>query len=74
MGYSDSDDIRRVPGFDLAVDSDRRIMARETKPNWEPWFKAQIGLKPGQSIPEELTGGKLYSVYQTRGAAAETGS
>ena len=62
------------PGFDLAVDSDRRIMARETKPNWEPWFKAQIGLKPGQAIPEELTGGKLYSVYQTRGAAAETGS
>ena len=62
------------PGFDLAVDSDRRIMARETKPNWEPWFKAQIGLKPGQAIPEELTEEKLYSVYQTRGAAAETGS
>ncbi len=67
-------DLSDYPGFDLAVESDRRVMARETKPHFEPWFRERLGLKPGQDIPEELTGGKLYSVYQTRGAAAETGS
>ena len=74
MGYSDSDDIRRVPGFDLAVESDRRVMARETQPHFEPWFKEALGLKQGETIPEEFTTGKLYNIYQTRGAAAETGS
>ncbi len=67
-------DLSDYPGFDLAVESDRRVMARETNPHFEPWFRERLGLKPGQDIPEELAGGKLYSVYQTRGAAAETGS
>ncbi len=67
-------DLSDYPGFDLAVESDRRVMARETNPHFEPWFRERLGLKPGQDIPEELAGGKLYNVYQTRGAAAETGS
>jgi hypothetical protein len=67
-------DLSDYPGFDLAVESDRRVMARETKPHFEPWFRESLGLKPGQDIPEEFTTGKIYNVYQTRGAAAETGS
>ena len=67
-------DLSDYPGFDLAVESDRRVMARETKPHFEPWLRERLGLKPGQAIPEEFTTGKTYNVYQTRGAAAETGS
>ena len=74
MGYTDSGDIRRVPGFDLAIESDRRVMAKETQPHFEPWFREALGLKPGDTIPEEFTRGQQWSIYQTRGAAAETGS
>ena len=74
MGYADSGDIRRVPGFDLAIESDRRVMAKETQPHFEPWFREALGLKQGETIPEEFTRGQQWSVYQTRGAAAETGS
>lgn len=74
MGYTDPGDISKLPGFDLAIESDKRVMAKEATPNFEPWFREALGLKQGEAIPEEFTKDKRWYIYETRGAAAETGS
>ena len=75
MGYPDPGDISKLPGFDLAIESDKRVLAREAKPAFDPWFKEALGLKPGEVVPEEFTGEDTrWYIYETRGAAAETGS
>tara|TARA_Y100001951_G_C11254633_1_gene248614 strand:+ start:360 stop:1097 length:738 start_codon:yes stop_codon:yes gene_type:complete len=75
MGYSDPDDISKVPGFNLAVESDRRVMATEAKPDFEPWMKEALGLSARESVPAEFVSpNRMWNLYHTRGRTAESGS